>query len=111
MLTNFASKPDRITVTPLPNHKLLITVNENIRQVESVQSSGEDGVEVSEQWAAEQYSIIVPHLPGIAERADREYEAWLVKAKNQPIPEVSEQQRIDELESAVLELASILGGE
>lgn len=108
MLTNYASKPERAAVTPLPDRNLLVTLNDNIRRVE-----GPAGLEneTSEVWEAEQYTLTIPALPGIEKSVERNFEQWLERAKTEPPKEATERQRLDDLEAAMIEIASIVGGE
>lgn len=108
MLTHFAQRPERSTVERLPDRTLLITLNDNIRRIED--APGPDG-ESSEQWAAEQYTLTVPALPGIEKSVEAHYDDWLQRAKKTPAPEISDRERLNDLEAAMIEIASIVGGE
>lgn len=108
MLTYFAQKPERSTVERLPGRTLLITLNDGIRRVEDAPRP--EG-EVSEQWEADQYTLVIPALPGIERSVEANFEAWLERAKSAPVPEATEKQRLDDLEAAMIEIAAIVGGE
>ncbi len=107
MLTYFASKPKRSTVERLPDRTLLVTLNDNIRRGEDV--SGPEG-ENSERWEADQYTLVIPALPGIERSVEENFDDWLRRAKNTPAPEATGKQRLDDLEAAMIEIASIVGG-
>ena len=77
MLTNFASKPERTSVTQLPDRQLMITLNDDIRRVESTSSET-----VSELWEADQFTLVIPALPGIENHIEDNFEAWLDKVKD-----------------------------
>ena len=106
MLTNYASKPARSIVTPLPDRKLLVTLNDDIRKVDDPH-----GETVSEIWQADQYIMIIPALPGIEKNVEANFEAWLQKARSAPVPEATDKERLNDLEAAMIEIASIVGSE
>ena len=106
MLTNYASEPARSIVTPLPDRRLLITLNDDIHKVEDPHGETE-----SEVWQTDQYTMIIPDLPGIGTSVDANFEAWIQKAKSVPAPEATDKERLNDLEAAMIEIASIVGGE
>ena len=105
MLTYYAEKPSKVCFTKLPDRMLLVVFNDDIKKVET------ESTETGEQWTTEQYTLTLPDLPGMQSAIQNNCEAWLAKAKQKPVPEVPDRQRLNELEEAVLELASIVGGE
>lgn len=105
MLTDYAIKPEKCTVTPLPDRTLLVTLNDNIHKVEDVQSEAE-----GEVWRADQYTMVIPALPGIEKSVEANFDDWLRRAKNTPIPEATDKERLNDLEAAMIEIASIVGG-
>lgn len=107
MLTYFAQKPERSAVERLPDRTLLVTLNDNIRRGED--APGQDGG--SERWEADQYTLVIPALPGIERSVEANFEAWLERAKSAPAPEAADRERLNDLEAAMIEIASIVGGE
>lgn len=108
MLTYFAQKPERSTVERLPDRTLLVTLNDDIRRGEDV--PGQDG-EDSERWEADQYTLVIPALPGIERSVEAHFDEWLRRAKDTPIPEATDRERLNDLEAAMIEIAAIVGGE
>lgn len=108
MLTYFASEPKRSTVERLPDRTLLVALNDNIHRVDDV--VGPEG-ESSEQWEADRYTLVIPALPGIERSVEANFEAWLERAKSAPVPEATDRERLNDLEAAMIEIASIVGGE
>ena len=108
MLTCFASEPERATVERLPDRTLLVALNDNIRRVDD--AVGPEG-ESSEQWEADRYTLVIPALPGIEKSVEANFDEWLRKAKDAPVPEATDRERLNDLEAAMIEIASIVGGE
>lgn len=106
MLTYFASEPQKTAVEPLPDRTLLITLNDGIRRAEDVPAETE-----GEVWQADQYTMVIPALPGIEKSVEANFDEWLRRAKNAPVPEAADRERLNDLEAAIIEIAAIVGGE
>ena len=108
----FSKKPPRYEVRPQPNRSVIISFYDEIECVLVVDET--------EHWRAVCYELEFPvRFQGLEERIDANYSKWLDKAKAQShdkqikeLSNLSQSDRLTQIESAIMELAELsVGGE
>lgn len=95
----FAKKPDKVMIRRIQNgYMCYVDLVENIREMKENEETN---------YIADVYSVQAGYTAGLKERVERDYEKWLMVAKDIPAPQPTVTDIVDAI-NALAEL--VIGG-